>query len=51
MSERPEPNTVDRAVPVHRHAEDVLRFFTLSGMRTYVAQNHSQDFLWFLAAM
>jgi len=27
----------------------VLRFFILSGMRTYVAANHSEDFVWFLA--
>jgi len=40
---------VDRAVPVHRDAEDVPRFFIWSGMRTYVAANHSEDFFWFLA--
>jgi len=29
----------------------VRRFFILKGMRTYVAANHSQDFVWFLAVM
>jgi len=40
---------IDRAVPADRDAEDPLRFFILKGMRTYVAANHSQDFVWFLA--
>ena len=49
MSEGPEPNPIDRAVPVYRDAEGALRFLILKGMRTYVAANHSQDFVWFLA--
>ena len=40
---------VDRAVPVHRDTEDALRFFTLSGMRTYDAAWHSEDSVRFLA--
>jgi hypothetical protein len=49
MSERLEPNPADRAVPVHRDAEDAPRFFILSGMRAYVAANHSEDPVWFFA--
>jgi len=49
MSERSEPIPVDRAVPVHRDTEDALRFFTLPGMRAYVAARHSEDSVWFLA--
>jgi hypothetical protein len=27
----------------------MLRFFTLPGMRTFVAAGHSEDLVWFLA--
>ena len=49
MSERSEPIPVERPVPVHRDTETALEFFTLPGMRAYVAAKHAEDSVWFLA--
>lgn len=49
MPQRPEPIPADRTEPIRRDAEDVLRFFAPPGMRTYVAADHPEDSVPFLA--
>jgi hypothetical protein len=47
MSDRTEPVPVDRAIPVNRDAQNVLRFLALSGTWICPAR-HSEDLVSFL---